>query len=116
MTTQHSAEQLWDAHWASAVGNISSSAIRELLKVIEQPGVISFAGGLPAPECFPAEEIGLAAERVLAREAGRVLQYGPTEGFPPLRDFLVYGFMILVLLVRPQGLLGGSKSEEGTRV
>mgnify|MGYP000973247963 CR=1 FL=1 len=44
MTTQHSAEQLWDAHWASAVGNISSSAIRELLKVIEQPGVISFAG------------------------------------------------------------------------
>ena len=88
MTTQHSAEQLWDAHWASAVGNISSSAIRELLKVIEQPGVISFAGGLPAPECFPAEEIGLAAERVLAREAGRVLQYGPTEGFPPLRDFL----------------------------
>ena len=89
MTTQHTAEQLWDAHWASAVGNISSSAIRELLKVIEQPGVISFAGGLPAPECFPAEEIGLAAERVLAREAGRVLQYGPTEGFPPLRDFLI---------------------------
>ncbi len=89
MTSQHTAEQLWDAHWASAVGNISSSAIRELLKVIEQPGVISFAGGLPAPECFPAEEIGLAAERVLAREAGRVLQYGPTEGFPPLRDFLI---------------------------
>lgn len=100
MTTQHTAEQLWDAHWASAVGNISSSAIRELLKVIEQPGVISFAGGLPAPECFPAEEIGLAAERVLAREAGRVLQYGPTEGFPPLRDFLLG-------LMRGRGLPAG---------
>src|SRR5512138_1054235 len=80
--------QLWESHWATAVGSITSSAIRELLKITEQPGVISFAGGLPSPSCFPAEEIGLAAERVLAREAGRVLQYGPTEGFPPLREFL----------------------------
>lgn len=79
---------IWADHWATAVGSIESSAIRELLKVTEQPGVISFAGGLPSPDCFPAEEIALAAERVLAREAGRVLQYGPTEGFPPLRAFL----------------------------
>jgi len=50
--------------------------------------VISFPGGLPSPICFPAEELAVAAERVLAREAGRVLQYGPTEGFPPLREFL----------------------------
>jgi len=80
--------QLWESHWASAVNSVSSSAIRELLKITEQPGVISFAGGLPSPSCFPAEELAVAAERVLAREAGRVLQYGPTEGFPPLREFL----------------------------
>jgi 2-aminoadipate transaminase len=87
-TLARTADAFWADHWASAVGSISSSAIRELLKITEQPGVISFAGGLPSPECFPAEEINLAAERVMAREAGRVLQYGPTEGFPPLRGFL----------------------------
>jgi 2-aminoadipate transaminase len=81
-------QTIWETHWSAAAGAISGSAIRELLKVTEQPGMISFAGGLPAPECFPAEEIAVAAERVLAREAARVLQYGPTEGFPPLRQFL----------------------------
>lgn len=91
------APDVWADHWATAVSSITSSAIRELLKVTEQPGVISFAGGLPAPECFPAEEIALAAERVLAREAGRVLQYGPTEGFPPLRQ-------LLAELMRDRGL------------
>lgn len=83
---------LWESHWAASVEHLTSSAIRELLKVTEQPGVISFAGGLPAPECFPAEEIGLAAERLLADQPARVLQYGPTEGFPPLRE-LVAGMM-----------------------
>lgn len=78
----------WDARLASSASVIRGSAIRELLKITEQPGVISFAGGLPSPSCFPAEEIALASERVLATEAARVLQYGPTEGFPPLRAFL----------------------------
>jgi 2-aminoadipate transaminase len=84
-TSPHST---WETHWSSAVGELRSSAIRELLKLTEQPHVISFAGGLPAPECFPAEEIALASERILATQAARVLQYGPTEGFPPLREFL----------------------------
>jgi 2-aminoadipate transaminase len=87
-TTTDLSRDIWPDHWATAVESIAGSAIRELLKVTEQPGVISFAGGLPSPECFPAEEIAIAAERVMAREAGRVLQYGPTEGFPPLRAFL----------------------------
>lgn len=83
------ATEPWEPNLASTAGVIKGSAIRELLKITEQPGVISFAGGLPAPACFPAEEIALATERVLATEAARVLQYGPTEGFPPLREFLV---------------------------
>lgn len=87
MNTQAVAEP-WEANLASSAGVIKGSAIRELLKITEQPGVISFAGGLPAPACFPAEEIAVATERVLANEAARVLQYGPTEGFPPLRSFL----------------------------
>jgi 2-aminoadipate transaminase len=85
-------QELWGTHWAEAAGVLTSSAIRELLKITEQPGIISFAGGLPAPECFPAEEIALASERLLAQQAARVLQYGPTEGFPPLRE-LVAGIM-----------------------
>ncbi len=78
----------WNASWSTAANTLTSSAIRELLKLTEQPDVVSFAGGLPAPECFPAEEIAVATERILASSAARVLQYGPTEGFPPLREFL----------------------------
>lgn len=113
ITASDSAGQLWEAHWASAVGNISSSAIRELLKVTEEPGVISFAGGLPSPDCFPAEEIALAAERVLANEAGRVLQYGPTEGFPPLRAFLVELMRARGLSIGPEHLLVTNGSQQG---
>jgi 2-aminoadipate transaminase len=107
------ADQLWETHWATAVNSLTSSAIRELLKVTEQPGVISFAGGLPSPSCFPAEEIAMAAERVLAREAGRVLQYGPTEGFPPLREFLAELMRGRGLAVSAEQLLVTSGSQQG---
>jgi len=63
-----------------------SSAIRELLKVTEQEGMISFAGGLPSPDCFPAGAIAEATEKVLATSAGKALQYGPTPGLMPLRE------------------------------
>ncbi|MBC8075224.1 MAG: PLP-dependent aminotransferase family protein [Chloroflexales bacterium] len=50
--------------------------------------MISFAGGLPAPECFPTEELAAAAERVLVEQPIAALQYGPTEGYRPLRQFV----------------------------
>ncbi|MEN9936442.1 MAG: hypothetical protein RLZZ387_3021 [Chloroflexota bacterium] len=87
-TETPAAQALWEGALSAAGAQITGSAIRELLKLTEQPEFISFAGGLPAPECFPAEEIGLASERVLAEHAARALQYGPTEGFPPLRELL----------------------------
>jgi 2-aminoadipate transaminase len=105
--------RLWESHWASAVNSITSSAIRELLKVTEQPGVISFAGGLPSPSCFPAEELAVAAERVLSREAGRVLQYGPTEGFPPLREFLATLMGERGVAIEAQQLIITSGSQQG---
>lgn len=80
---------LWSERLSSGAANITSSAIRDLLKVTEQPEVISFAGGLPAPECFPTEELAAAAERVLVERPVAALQYGPTEGYRPLREFLV---------------------------
>jgi len=79
---------LWTERFSSGAKNMTSSAIRDLLKVTEQPEVISFAGGLPSPDCFPTEEITAAAERVLVEKPLAALQYGPTEGYAPLREFI----------------------------
>lgn len=79
---------LWTSQLSAGAKNITSSAIRDLLKVTEQPEIISFAGGLPSPDCFPREEIMAAAERVLVEKPLAALQYGPTEGYAPLRDFI----------------------------
>ncbi|MGD9703985.1 MAG: PLP-dependent aminotransferase family protein [Acidimicrobiia bacterium] len=67
----------------------TSSAIRDLLRLVERPGVLSLAGGLPAPDAFPVERIRLAADRALAtggRYGVAALQYGPTEGDDELRS------------------------------
>ena len=65
------------------------SAVREILKVAEQPDVLSFAGGLPAPELFPVEAIAEAHAEVLAKDGRAALQYSTTEGFGPLREWVV---------------------------
>jgi DNA-binding transcriptional MocR family regulator len=68
---------------------VAGSAVREILAVTQRPGVISFAGGLPAPELFDAEGLRLAFECVLAGEdRRRALQYSTTEGDPALRELL----------------------------
>lgn len=67
---------------------IESSVIRDLLKLTEQPEMISFAGGLPAPEAFPIERVCEASSNILARRPVQALQYGPTEGITPLREWL----------------------------
>lgn len=83
MTTQ------WQRRYARRTTRMMSSVIREILKITQQPDVISFAGGLPAPAAFPIEEIKQAAHRVLTNAGARALQYNPTEGYPPLRQFIV---------------------------
>ena len=67
---------------------LTSSAIREILKVTERPEVISFAGGLPSPATFPVEAIEAACVRVFADHPHAALQYGPTEGIAPLRGWI----------------------------
>ena len=64
------------------------SEIRELLKLTRQPGVISFAGGLPYPGLFPVEEMKDVVKTVLEREGELALQYGPTEGDSRLIEYL----------------------------
>jgi len=90
---------LWDERYALRTDNIGSSAIRELLKLTSLPDVISFAGGLPAPEVFPIEKFKEAADVVLTEMGDRALQYGTTEGYQPLREMIArnaakYGIQI----------------------
>jgi 2-aminoadipate transaminase len=69
---------------------LKPSAIREILKMTEAPDVISFAGGLPAPELFPVEDFAAACRDVLSAgaEGQAAMQYGVTEGFGPLRQWV----------------------------
>ncbi|MCK6625081.1 MAG: PLP-dependent aminotransferase family protein [Anaerolineae bacterium] len=78
----------WTHRYAQRTQRMTSSAIRELLKVTEQPDMISFAGGLPAPEIFPVEEMAVAADRVLRDFGPQALQYSTTEGYRPLREWV----------------------------
>ncbi len=75
-------------HFSPAAYNLESSILRDILKHSNQPGVISFAGGLPAPELFPVEEIREAVDRVLTRYGSQPLQYGLSAGYGPLREWL----------------------------
>jgi 2-aminoadipate transaminase len=67
---------------------LTSSAIREILKVTERPEVISFAGGLPSPASFPVAAMEAATARVFADNPAAALQYAATEGYLPLREFI----------------------------
>ncbi len=78
----------WERFLARRTQRMKSSAIRELLKLTQSPDVISFAGGMPAPEFFPAREIEEACAYILREEPARALQYSTTEGYPPLREYL----------------------------
>ncbi len=74
--------------YAARTAGFKPSLIREILKVAESPDIISFAGGLPAPELFPVNLVARAAEQVLANDGPAALQYGITEGFLPLREWI----------------------------
>lgn len=71
---------------APAAAQLRSSVIRDLLKLTEQPGIDSFAGGLPAADLFPVDAIRAASERILRDDPVGALQYGPTEGYLGLRE------------------------------
>ncbi len=75
--------------YAERVNGLKSSAIREILKITSRPEVISFAGGLPAPELFPLKEMDAASRKVFSKYGHLALQYSITEGFVPLREKIV---------------------------
>lgn len=72
--------------FANRMEGMKGSAIRELLKLTEMPDIISFAGGLPAPELFPVKEMEQVSMRVLEEDGRSALQYNATDGYLPLRE------------------------------
>jgi 2-aminoadipate transaminase len=78
----------WEYRYAHRTQKMGSSVIRELLKLTEQPDIISFGGGLPAPEVFPVKEFQEACNEVLKQHGAQALQYSTTEGYKPLREMI----------------------------
>ena len=75
--------------FANRMDRLKGSAVRELMALTARPEVISFAGGMPAPELFPVEGVKEAACAVLDEMGRKALQYAPTEGYIPLREQIV---------------------------
>ena len=103
---------LWKSRYAGRTLNIKSSAIRELLKVTQRPEVISFGGGLPAPDVFPVERFEQACHKVLAEHGAEALQYGTTEGYQPLRQMIASNISRYGVLAKPENVLITSGSQQ----
>lgn len=91
---------------------LTSSTIREILKVTERPEVISFAGGLPSPQGFPIERMRAAFDQVLGTQGDVALQYGPTEGYAPLRAWVAQDMARHGAQVSPDEVLIVSGSQQ----
>ena len=72
--------------FAKRIDMMNSSVVRETLKLTAKPDIISFAGGMPAPEVFPVEAMRAAMDKVMRTSGSAALQYGPTDGYLPLRE------------------------------
>jgi 2-aminoadipate transaminase len=92
---------------------LKASAVREILKVTEQPEIISFAGGLPAPELFPVRETAQAYSDVFAREGRAAMQYSTTEGWRPLRAWIADRMSVRGVKAKAESVLITSGSQQG---
>jgi 2-aminoadipate transaminase len=95
------------------MSSVHRSFIREILKVTEDPEIISFAGGLPNPRFFPVREVAEAAQHVLASAGEPTLQYATTEGFPPLRELISERYARTGVHVTPDEILVTNGSQQG---
>lgn len=102
----------WEYRYAQRTQRMGSSAIRELLKYTELPDLISFAGGLPAPDVFPLEEVNAACDRVLREQGAKALQYSATEGYLPLREMICRHSARYGIKITPENVLITSGSQQ----
>ena len=99
--------------FARRMSKINVSAIREILKVSERPDIISFAGGMPAPELFPVGAVAQAHASVFADEGPESLQYSTTEGWRPLREWISDRMKRKGIDAHPDSVLITSGSQQG---
>src|ERR1700690_730729 len=102
----------WTARYALRPKGITSSQIRELLKYTQKPGMISFGGGLPAPDVFPVQRFTEACHRVFTEHSAAALQYGETEGYRPLRELIATNMARYGIKARPENVLITSGSQQ----
>lgn len=105
-------ETPWESRYAQRTQRMGSSAIRELLKLTEKPDIISFGGGLPAPDVFPVDDFAAACDRVLRELGAQALQYGSTEGYLPLREMIARHTARYGIKVTPDNILITSGSQQ----
>ena len=103
---------LWKSRYANRTLGIKSSAIRELLKVTQKPEIISFGGGLPAPDVFPVQRFEEACHKVLSERGSQALQYGTTEGYQPLRDMIAHNMSRYGIVASADNVLITSGSQQ----
>jgi 2-aminoadipate transaminase len=99
--------------FADRMGRVHKSFIGEILKVTQDPSIISFGGGLPNPSSFPILEISEAAEKVLRASGEDALQYSTTEGYLPLREIIAERYARREVKVSPHNILITSGSQQG---
>ncbi|QEK13508.1 PLP-dependent aminotransferase family protein [Crassaminicella thermophila] len=99
--------------YANRMERMKASEIREILKLTLQPDMISFAGGLPAPELFPVEEMKKVAVEVLEESGEKALQYSTTEGFLPLREKIAQRMNKFNINAKAEDILITSGSQQG---
>ncbi len=103
----------WQGLFAERFRVSRESPIRDLLRFSSMPDLISLAGGYPAPELFPVDAFREAFDAVLANDARAALQYGPAEGYLPLREFLVDRMALSGVKAVPEELLITNGSQQG---
>jgi len=91
---------------------LQSSFIREILKITQRPEIISFAGGLPSPATFPVDRMKAAYDKVLSETGKVALQYGPTDGYAPLREWIANSLSTEGSTILPEQILMTSGSQQ----
>lgn len=101
------------SRYAARMSTVRKSFIREILKVTENPEIISFAGGLPNPLSFPVDAIREASDKILKDDGKSTLQYSTTEGYAPLREWIALRYASKGISVSAENILITSGSQQG---
>jgi 2-aminoadipate transaminase len=102
----------WTERFAQRTQRMHSSVVREILKLTERPDVISFGGGLPAPDVFPVDQFQESTCRLLKEHGTKALQYSITEGYRPLREMIVRHSARYGIVIEPENVLITSGSQQ----